>query len=53
MNRRPTKLVRRGGVVPLVALLMIPLCGMMAFSVDLTHIVLTNATSSGPGGFEH
>src|SRR5947209_2753882 len=41
MKSRTDRAVRWGGVVPLVALLMIPLCGMMAFSVDLTHIVLT------------
>ncbi len=40
---RRDRLVRRGAVTPLMAILIVPLLGMMAFSVDLGWIIKTQA----------
>ena len=34
---------RRGATVPLFALLMVPLLGMLAFSIDIGHIALAKS----------
>jgi Flp pilus assembly protein TadG len=42
MNLRQVIRERRGAVVPLTAILLIPLVGMLAFAIDLGYVVQTN-----------
>jgi hypothetical protein len=42
-NHRSTKPTRRGAIVPLTAILLIPITGMMAFAIDLGYIVMARA----------